>query len=207
MKFFSLIYQGEVHPSTDQKVIPQAEYSTLVSAHEIQVMALKDAEELHKKTQEECLELKETAKKEGFNEGLSLFNAHVAYFEGELTKIRHEMQQAMLPLVLQAAKRVVGRQLELNPDTIVDIVLQALAPITQNARVTINVNKADRESLEREKPRLKEILEQVKTLKIVERGDVSPGGCIIETETGIINATLENQWRSIETAFEKYMKR
>jgi len=161
MKFFSLIYQGDVHPSTDQKVIPREEYSTLLSACEILEKAKEDAGELHKKTKEECESLKESAKKEGFNEGLALFNAHVVYFEHELTKIRHEMQQSMLPLVLQAAKKVVGRQLDLKPDTIVDIVLQALTPVTQNHRITIYINKADRDYLEKEKPRMKEILEHL----------------------------------------------
>ena len=32
------------------------------------------------------------------------------------------------------------------------------------------------------------------------------GVCIIETEAGIINASLENQWRALESAFEAFMK-
>ena len=36
---------------------------------------------------------------------------------------------------------------------------------------------------------------------------IEPGGCIIETEAGIINAQLENQWRSLENAFESFMKK
>ena len=207
MKFFSLIYQGDVHPSTDKKVLPKEEYSTLATAHEILEKAKEDAEDHKKKTHEECKELKRQAKEEGFKEGLSLFNEHVVYFEKELKRLRHEMQQSLLPLVLQAAKKVVATQLELKPDTIVDIVLATLTPVTQNHRITIFVNKADIEILEKEKPRIKEILEQLESLKIKERDDITPGGCVIETETGIINATLENQWGSIEKAFEKYMNK
>ena len=99
-----------------------------------------------------------------------------------------------------------GTQLELKPETIVDIVLQALSPAMQNLRVTIYVNKIDKDILETEKPKLKSLLEQVQVLSIQERPDISPGGCIIETEGGIINATIENQWRALESAFEKYMK-
>jgi type III secretion protein L len=60
--------------------------------------------------------------------------------------------------------------------------------------------------LEANKPRIKEILEHIQTLSIKERHDITPGGCIIETETGIINASVENQWRALESAFERYMK-
>ena len=207
MKFFSLIYQGDIHPATDKKVIPKEEYSTLANANEILEMAKEDANEHKKKTHEECEKLKKEAKEEGFKEGLSLFNQHAVYFEAELKKLRHEMQQKLLPLVLKAAKKVVSTQLELKPDTIVDIVLATLTPLTQNHRITIFVNKADLEILEKEKPRIKEILEQLESLKIKDRNDIEPGGCVIETESGIINATLENQWRSIENAFEKYMKK
>ncbi len=205
MKFFSLIYQGDVHPATDKKVIPQEEYSSLVTAYDILEKAKEDADQHRQETHEECEGLKKEAKEAGFNEGLSLFNQHAVYFEKELKKLRHEMQQSMLPLVLQAAKKVVATQLEIKPDTIVDIVLSALIPVTQNHSITIFVNKVDKEILEKEKPRLKEILEQLESLKIKDRDDITPGSCVIETETGIINATLENQWRSIEFAFEKYM--
>lgn len=206
MKFFSLLYQGDVHPSTEKKVIPREEFSTLVTAHEIVEKAKEDAAELLKRTEEECERLRAQAKEEGFNEGLGFFNEHIVYLEQELKKLRHETQQSMLPLVLQASKRVVGKELELGPDTIVDIVIQALAPVTQNKTIKIYVSKEDKEILEKEKPRVKEILEQVKSFTIMERDDITPGGCVIETETGIINATLENQWRAIGAAFEKYMK-
>lgn len=116
------------------------------------------------------------------------------------------MNKLILPLALKAAKKIVAKELETQPETIVDIVLQALAPVLQNHRITIWVNKADKEILEKEKTRIREKLEQVESLSIKERDDVAQGGCVIETESGIINASIENQWRAIESAFDKYLK-
>jgi len=116
------------------------------------------------------------------------------------------MNPLILPLALKAAKKIVAGELQTQPETIVNIVLQALAPVMQNHKITIYVNKADKEILETEKPRLKEKLEQVQSLIIKDRDDISPGGCMIETESGIINSTIENQWRSIEAAFDRYLK-
>ena len=48
------------------------------------------------------------------------------------------------------------------------------------------------------------MFEQINILSIQEKGDISPGGCIIETETGIINASIENQWNALELAFKRY---
>lgn len=207
MKYFSLLYQGDVHTATDEKVIPADQFSLLLDAAEVLEKAKEDARTYKEETEAECETLRQQARQEGFAEGLSQFNEHLINFEQNLRKLRHDTQQATLPLALQAAKKIVGKQLDLHPETIVDIVLQAILPMTQSHRVTIYVNKSEKEILEAQKPRIKEILEQIESLSIQDRSDVSPGGCIIETERGIINATIENQWRALEAAFQKYMKR
>ena len=205
-KIFSLIYQGSIHTSSDQKIVPEGDYSLILSAEEVLQKAQEDAARKKQETEEECKELARQAKEEGFQEGLKSFNEHILGFEREIRRLRHEAQQAILPIALKAAKKIVAQELKLNPDAIVDIVLQAITPIVQSRKVIIYVNKADKEILDAQKSRLREILEQAQVFSIQERSDIEPGGCIIETETGIINATLDNQWRALEAAFEKYMR-
>ena len=205
-KLFSLIKEGQVHPSSKKKVISADDFSTLLEAQEILTKARQDAEAYRAETETECAELRETAKKEGYQEGLEQLNTNIIGLDQEKKRLRHEMNKLILPLALKAAKKIVAKELETKPETIVDIVLQALAPVLQNHRITIWVNKGDKEVLDTEKTRIKEKLEQIESLSIKERDDVAPGGCIIETESGIINASIENQWRAIEAAFDKYLK-
>ncbi len=204
MKLFSLIYQGDIHPSTDKKTIPAEEYSTLVSAMQILEKAREDVAKLFQETEKECQTLRKNAEEEGAQKGLEKLNEHIFFLDNELKALRHNLQQMVLPIALAAAKRILGKELETFPETIVDIVLQAIAPISESRRVTIYVNKDDKEYLDAEKPKLKEILEQAEILTIQEKADVERGGCIIQTEGGMINATIENQWRALERAFEKY---
>jgi type III secretion protein L len=206
MKFFSLIFQGEVHPSTDEKVIPAKDFSQLVKVSALLKKAEEDVDNAHKEMEKEAQRLKAEAKKEGFQEGLEQFNEHLLSFEAATRTLRLELQQQIIPIALKAAKKVVAAQLELKPETIVDIILQALTPAVHSRRVIIYVNKEDKEILEARKSKIKEILDQLQTLNIQERADISPGGCIIETEAGIINVTIENQWRALEAAFEKYTR-
>ncbi len=205
-KLFSLIQDGEVHPASNKKVIPLEDFSTLMEANELLEKARLDAEAYRAATEEECIELRESAKKEGYQEGLEQLNANIIGLDQEKKRVHHEMNKLILPLALKAAKKIVAKELELKPETIVDIVLQALSPVLQNHHITIWVNKTDKEILETEKTRIKEKLEQVESLSIKERDDVAQGGCIIETESGIINASIDNQWRAIESAFDKYLK-
>lgn len=205
-RLFSFIKDGTVHPASKKKVIPLEDFTTLMEAHEILEKARQDAEAYRAATEAECVELREIAKKEGYQEGLEQLNANIIGLDQEKKRLRHEMNKLILPLALKAAKKIVAKELETKPETIVDIVLQALSPVLQNHRITIWVNKADKEILETDKARIRDKLEQIESLSIRERDDVSPGGCIIETESGIINAAIENQWRAIESAFEKYLK-
>ncbi|NGX37384.1 MAG: Yop proteins translocation protein L [Chlamydiae bacterium] len=204
MKWFSLLYQGDVHPSSDEKVIPAKDYSQLLEAIGILEKAKEDAEKLLENTEKECEDLRKEAKEKGFEEGLEKFNEQIFESDQKLKAIRHNMQQMVLPIALKAAKRIVGKELDTFPETIVDIVMQALAPISESHQVIIYVNKEDKKHLDAQRPKLKEILQQTEVLAIQEKADVAPGGCIIQTEGGMINATIENQWKALERAFEKY---
>ncbi len=204
MKWFSLLYQGDVHPSTDEKVIAAKDYSQLISSTDVLEKAREDAAKFLEETEDQCQKLRAQAKAKGLEEGLENFNEQIFQLDKELKAIRHNLQQMVLPIAMKAAKRIVGKELEAFPETIVDIVIQAITPIAQSHKVTIFVNKEDKEHLEKEKPRLKEILQEAEILSIQEKSDVSRGGCIIQTEAGMINATIENQWRALERAFEKY---
>ncbi len=206
MKFFSLIYKGDVHSSDEEKIIPAEDYSTLMEASQILEKAREDASQFRQDIEKEAEERYKTAKAEGFQEGLNQFTEKLLWFDNELKKMRIDLQKQILPIALKAARKIVAKELEMHPEVIVDIVLQTLATVSQSKQITIFVSKTDREALEAAKPQLKNVMEQIESFTILDRADITPGGCIIETETGIINATYENQWRALETAFERYMK-
>ncbi|MBS3904860.1 MAG: HrpE/YscL family type III secretion apparatus protein [Simkania sp.] len=206
MRFFSLIYQGDVHPSNGDKVIPAEEFSTLMTAQELLEKAKEDAAHFREDLEKEANSLRDLAKEEGFQSGLENFNDKLLWFDREIKALRLELQNQILPLALKAARKIVANELKTHPETIVEIVIQALTPVLQSKQITILVNKVDRETLEAAKPRFRDILDQVDSFTILDRPDISPGGCVIETESGIINATIENQWRALESAFARYMK-
>lgn len=206
-KYFSLIYSGEITQGSDDKVIPSDEFSELLKATDVLNKAKADVKTYLENNKEECQNLLAKAEEAGFNKGLSEFNKQILHYQERIKQLEHELQKTILPLALKAAKKIVSRELELKPETIVDIVRQTLKPVTQNHHIKIFVAKQDKEALEKEKKDLRNILEHVETFIIEEREDITPGGCIIETEAGIINASLENQWRALESAFEAFMKR
>jgi len=204
-KLLSLLSLQEVHLAPGQKSLPAAEFSKLVSAQEILKLLEEDTLEFKKQAALEAEKTKEGAFQEGFQEGLIALNQHIYALDQELKTLRHEIQKKILPLALKAARKIIGEELKLHPDRIVDIVLTSLKPVTQHRKIIIYVNRADLDALEQNKPKIRALFEHLENLSIQERSDIEPGGCMIETEAGIINAQLENQWRALETAFESFM--
>jgi type III secretion protein L len=207
MTLFSLIYKGDIKKTSKKKVLRAEEFSQLLEIQELLKEAKEDVVRLQEETDVECARLKKEAEEEGLQQGLVKFNTQLIYLDQKVKEMQHEMQKLILPLALKAAKKIVGEQLSLNPETIVEIVLQALKPVRQNHEIKIFVSKEDKEALESSKEKLKALFDHLRILTIDEREDLAKGSCIIETESGIINASLDNQWRALEAAFENFLKR
>lgn len=200
-KFFTLIHGDRIHVAPKTKVIPANELSTLQNASDVLEHIKQDAEQYRLQVAKECEELKEHAFKEGYEAGFQQWTEHLADFEKKLEELRKEMQKVIIPVALTAAKKIVGREIELSEDTIVDIVASNLKAVAQHKKITIYVNKKDLDILEKDKPRLRDLFEHLESFSIRPRDDIAPGGCVIETEIGIINAQMEHRWKVLEKAF------
>lgn len=205
-KFFTLIYGDRIHAAPKTKIIPSEDLAILQDALEVLKHIKQDADKYRLQVAKECEELKENAFKEGYEEGFKQWSEHLANFEKQLETLHKEMQQLIIPIALKAAKKIVGREIELSEDAIVDIVASNLKVVSQHKKITIYVNKKELDILEQNKPRLRQLFENLESLSIRPREDIAPGGCVIETEIGIINAQMEHRWRILEKAFEALIK-
>lgn len=205
-RFFSLIHDKAVHVAPKVKFIPSSEFSSLLNAKDILEAVKEDAEKYKATVAAECEKLKEEAEKIGFNKGFEAWAKELARLENEIAKIRSDSEKAIIPIALKAAKKIVGKEIELSNETILNIVLNYLKAVSTHKKITIYVSRKDLSILENNRQQLKDVFESLEALSIRERSDIEPGGCIIETEGGIINAKLENQWEVIETAFKVMLK-
>lgn len=206
MELLALFDSKSVRFTRRRKIIRAKEFSTLMEANTLLEEAKKQALEYRKEVALECEKLKEQATHDGFDIGLKKWNKQLASLEKQLEIIRQDMESAIVSLAMTAAKKIIGRELELAPQTVVDVVSTALKPVTQHKKIKIYVHRDDLDYLEKERPRIKKLFENLQSLSILVRDDVSRGGCIIETEAGIINAKLEKQWEALEEAFKGLIK-
>lgn len=205
-KFFSLIYGDQIRKAPNSKIIPADTYSTLLSAEEVLNKIQTEADKYRNEVVKECESIKENAFKEGYEDGYKKWTEQLALLEKEINKVHGELVKLVIPISLKAAQKIVGREIELNPEAIVDIVTSILKTVATHRKVTIYVNKKELEVLEQHKQELKNIFEKLESFSLREREDIAPGGCVVETEVGIINAQMEQRWKILEKAFEKLDK-
>jgi len=200
--FFSLIDERKITIAPGMKRLPAEAVSSLLDCTGLLQTVRKDADEYRKKVAAECEQLKAKAEIEGFQAGFEKWLERVSYLEKEVAKVREELQKVVMPVALKAAKKIVAAELEVNPQVTYDIVASTLKSIAQHKRIVLYVSKQDYELIESSKSKLKPIFEELESLSVREREDIEPGGCVVETEVGIINARLKDRWRTLEAALE-----
>ncbi len=200
-KFFSLINGQQVAISPETKKISGDDLATLMDAKELLYTVQEDAKAYRKKVIEECEAIKERAESEGFQAGYDKWVDQLAQLEKEIQQVREELQKVVMPVAIKAAKKIVIEELTIKPEVIKTIVANTLKTVAQHKRVVLYVSKEDFEMIESEKNELKKIFEELEALSVRERDNIEPGGCVIETEIGIVNARLQDRWRTLEDAF------
>lgn len=206
MKLFETIQGKTLHLRPGVKVIPAEEFSQAVEAKEVLEGVRQEAAAFRLETESEAARIKEEAAKEGFEEGLKRWNEKIAELEQEKVAHQKEMEKALVPLAMTAVKKIIGREIEMKPDTIVDIIATALKGVSHHRKIALYVNKNDLEIVESKRGALKALFEHLQTLTIASREDIMPGGCVIETESGIVNVGLEQQLKALETAFQAFVQ-
>jgi len=172
-----------------------------MDAKELLCTVQEDAKAYRKKVIEESETIKEKAESEGFQAGYDKWTDQLAQLEKEIQQVREELQKVVMPVAIKAAKKIVTEELTVKPEVTKTIVANTLKTVAQHKRVVLYVSKEDFEMIESEKNDLKKIFEELESLSVRERDDIEPGGCVIETEIGIVNARLQDRWRTLENAF------
>lgn len=205
-KFFSLISGKEVRFAPGAKKIPQEDFSELIEGKELVDRIREEAKEYRLKVAKECESLKENAFQEGFTEGFQQWAGHLAELEAEISAVHEELKKIVVPAALKGAQKIVGREISLAPDTVVDIISQSLKAVAQHKKINLYVSPDDYRVIDKQREHLKTLFEELESFSIIPRDDIHQGGCIVETEGGIINAELPNLWAILEKAFQKFLR-
>jgi flagellar biosynthesis/type III secretory pathway protein FliH len=105
----------------------------------------------------------------------------------------------LVRLALAIAEKIIGRHVEEDPSLIASVLEQARTHVEHARKVTIWLHPADHDVLLQLRPDLVRVGEEgQRTVAIVTSEDIGRGGCRIETEMGVVDATIPVQLDEIK---------
>lgn len=198
MRYFSLISSGEIHATEGKSIIPKESFSQLLEAAEIIQKAKEDAEKLLEKTRQECKKMRVEAKREGHLEGLSLMNEKIVEIDSSFKEFCKAASEDVPRIAIAAAKKIIGNELEFNPETIYAILRTALKPILEHKHFTIYVSRDE----SREKIR-DALIGELKSVLVDYDDSLQKGDCIIHFDHNSLEARIDEQLERLEMALRK----
>lgn len=110
-----------------------------------------------------------------------------------------EVEQDVLKLSVKLAEKIIGREVQHDETTRGEIVLNALRQARQQEMLTVRVNANDLPLVEQMRERI-DAFGRAKHIDFIADQSVREGGCIIESQSGTIDARLETQLRILESS-------
>lgn len=153
-------------------------------------------------------EIEDEAKISGYEEGLkkgredavrevsSIVESMKKSIES-LNDIREEFfgkaEKEMVDLVTLVSSEIVLREIKEDENIISDLLRKAVEEIHIQQKITVHINPADLDNVRHIEEKLIEEVEAIKGVEFVSDKKVTQGGCVIETNVGTLDATVENR--------------
>ncbi len=182
-----------------QKVVKNQIVTARREAARILEEAEEFAAEIRREAQSAAENLKAQAYAQGSENALTEFERNLFESREIREKIWRETEKDLLRLAVRLAEKIVGREIEKDDKTIIEIISTALQNARQQEKLTVRVNPKDLPTVEREAEKLS-LGGRVQFIDFVADPRVSASGCLIESEVGTIDARLETQLRVLERA-------
>ena len=113
-------------------------------------------------------------------------------------------QPRMIRVWSEMLRRMLQRQVELNPDTIDYVLSELLSRLSDKNQILIYVSPDDMKYLEGElDTKFQEALRGVKKLELKSDPNVETGSCIVETGLGVYDARWKTQMSQVESVVDE----
>jgi len=109
------------------------------------------------------------------------------------TKLLQELERDLIDLVVEMAQKVVGQELKTTPEAILAVVKATLEKAADQDDLVLRVHPQDYETLALHRIELLRSLEGVGGIQLVRDPQITPGGCLLETRSGFLDARLESR--------------
>jgi len=169
-----------------------------------------DDRNLISRAQEEAGTIKDIAAKDGYKAGLDQAKEDIQQMKAAVEVFLNAKQEVfeyiapdILEISVDIARKIVKKEIEQNPQILLETILDVLKTISKDeTKVSIKVNPAQ---LNLTKESIPDIISSTgidAKINVYADATIEVGGCIVQTNNGIVDATINTQLEIIKEAFK-----
>ncbi len=152
----------------------------------------------------------EDGKKLGMQEGQEIVKPFIQAFEKAANDLMahritlgEDVDEMVLQLALSIAERIIHKEVTLDRTIIKDTIRESLKYIEDHEKIVIRVHPDDWQSVKAYEDDIRSFTHELKVLQIQEDEHVESGGCIIESNVGMMDGQIRTQLDEIMRNLQK----
>lgn len=157
-------------------------------------------------------EARERGLAEGIRSSEESYRAKIGRVDSLSSQLQEEregffdrVEPELVRLAVSIAEKILDQELELRPELVVDMVRSAMKRLRDREELRVSVNPRDFEQVRSARDDLISAVDGVRKLEVIEDRRVDPGGCVIESQNGTLDARVGTQMEEIARALEGVM--
>ena len=170
-----------------------------------------DDRNLVSRAQEEAENIKKSAFEEGYRLGLEKANADLENFRNEFVHFmnaRKDVFEYIAPDILEIsvdiARTIIKKELESDPQVLLNTIIDVLKTVSKNeSKIVIKVHPHSVQFIKDTLPNITYEYGIDTKINILADPSIDNGGCVLQTNNGIVDASINTQLEIIKKALEE----
>jgi flagellar assembly protein FliH len=199
---------------TQIEASPQAEDLAYVDDDPV-ARAEREAEIIRGTARAEAQSILDEAREEGHRAGaadaarsaselISSLESAVEHVAAQRNALIDEVEPQMLKLCIEAVEKITRHEIRTDPHVVERVIKTCLRRVKDSSEVCVRVNSGELEQMKASRDELLAVADGISSIQIVDDRRVSPGGCVVESESGSLDARIETQLNRLQ---DKLMER
>ena len=169
-----------------------------------------DDRNLVSRAQIEANSIKETAVKDGYNQGLQKAQEDINFLRSSLSEffsykeqVMAELSKDILEIALDVAQTIIKKEVSQDREILLETVVDILkSNVKSDERVTLKVSSDDVDFVKMSVPQILSIAQTEAKISVIAQDNIEKGSVIVETSSGVVDASFKTQLDVLREAFK-----
>lgn len=169
-----------------------------------------DDRNLISRAQEEADTIKETAAKEGYRAGIEQAESDILALRSKIADFISSKQEVfefiapdILEISVDIARKIIKKEVEQDPQVILNSIVDVMRTLSkEEPRITVKLNPLQVDLVKTELPEYISSMGIDAKITVIGDDSIEEGGCILNTNNGIVDASINTQLEIIKAALK-----